>query len=85
MLARNAHGKQACIAEVGEVVEREGGVAIVDDGAPPPDRPGQGVRIGLTNGADLPWRWWVPGDPNVSKPVPVPVAPRRAGASRSSS
>ncbi|MBV9950422.1 MAG: DNA-3-methyladenine glycosylase, partial [Acidimicrobiia bacterium] len=41
---------------------------------PPPEQPAQGLRIGLSAGADLPWRWWVPGDPNVSKP-PTLLAP----------
>lgn len=43
------------------------GVRLVDDGTSPPERPGVGVRIGLSAGADHPWRWWVPGDPNVSR------------------
>ena len=34
----------------------------------PRPTPAVGVRIGLTAGADLPWRWWVPGDPHVSRP-----------------
>jgi DNA-3-methyladenine glycosylase len=45
---------------------------IGDDGTPPPALPGCSTRIGLTKGADHPWRWFVPGDPNVS-------GPRRAG------
>jgi DNA-3-methyladenine glycosylase len=51
-----------------DLVTADRGVTIVDDGTPPPDHPAQGLRIGLSAGADLPWRWWVPGDPNVSKP-----------------
>jgi DNA-3-methyladenine glycosylase len=47
-----------------------GGLTIVDDGLPPPTEPGVSVRIGLRAGAgDLhPWRWYVPGDPNLSRP-----------------
>ena len=41
-------------------------VRILDDGVAPPDSPGVSARIGLTAGADLPWRWFVRGDPNVS-------------------
>jgi DNA-3-methyladenine glycosylase len=47
------------------------GLVILDDGTQPPDAPAVGTRIGL--GAqcatrDEPWRWWVPGEPNVSRP-----------------
>ena len=47
-------------------------VTLLDDGTPPPTTPGNSVRIGLSpgKGDESPWRWWVPGDPNVS------VAPR---------
>jgi DNA-3-methyladenine glycosylase len=41
-------------------------VRIVDDGRPPPAPPAVGVRIGLTAGADRPWRYSVPGDRWVS-------------------
>ncbi len=51
-----------------DLVTADRGVALVDDGTPPPDDPANGVRIGLTNGAELPWRWWVAGDPHVSRP-----------------
>ena len=44
------------------------GPFVADDGTPPPTAPGTGLRIGLTAGADLPWRWYVPGDPNLSRP-----------------
>jgi DNA-3-methyladenine glycosylase len=44
-----------------------GAVRIVDDGTPPPDDPGISARIGITRAADLPWRWFVAGDPNVSR------------------
>jgi DNA-3-methyladenine glycosylase len=50
-----------------DVVAGDRGVTIVDDGTPPPSHPAQGLRIGLSAGADHPWRWWVPGDPNVSR------------------
>lgn len=43
-------------------------ILIVDDGTAPPRRPGNSVRIGLTAGAEHPWRWFVPGDPNLSRP-----------------
>jgi DNA-3-methyladenine glycosylase len=57
------------------IASAEGGVDLVngeiricDDGQAPPAEPGSGPRIGITRAADRPWRWWVPGDPNVSGP-----------------
>ncbi len=49
-----------------------GDLRIVDDGVPPPDAPGVSDRIGLGagKGDDRPWRWYVPGDPNVSPARP---------------
>ena len=47
-----------------------GGPTIADDGVPPPGEPGVSERIGLARGMgdDLPWRFFVPGDPNLSRP-----------------
>lgn len=42
------------------------GVTIVDDGVAPPAEPGVSRRIGLSAGVEHEWRWYVPGDPNVS-------------------
>ncbi len=44
------------------------GVRVVDDGVAPPVVPGVSVRIGVTKGADSPWRFFVPGDRHVSGP-----------------
>jgi DNA-3-methyladenine glycosylase len=46
-----------------------GPVRLLDDGTPPRSEPGNSVRIGLSpgKGDDSPWRWFVPGDPNVSR------------------
>ncbi len=46
-----------------------GSVRIVDDGVAPPAAPGISTRIGLApgRGDDHPWRYFVPGDPNVSR------------------
>jgi DNA-3-methyladenine glycosylase len=49
----------------------DGPVRLMDDGKSPPRRPGQGPRIGITVATELPWRWWVPGDPHVSRLPPV--------------
>ncbi|HVS64599.1 MAG TPA: DNA-3-methyladenine glycosylase [Thermoanaerobaculia bacterium] len=43
------------------------GPRIVDDGTPPPRRPGQGPRIGISKAIERPWRWWVEGNPHVSR------------------
>ena len=45
-----------------------GDLRIVDDGIPPPERPGVSTRIGLAAGKGdiFPWRFYLPGDPNVS-------------------
>lgn len=50
-----------------DVVTGEAGVRIIDDGTPPPRRPGRSTRIGLNAGADRRWRWFVASDPNVSR------------------
>jgi DNA-3-methyladenine glycosylase len=50
-----------------DLVHRERGVAIVDDGVAPPASPGRSRRIGLTVGVEPELRWFVPGDPNVSR------------------
>jgi DNA-3-methyladenine glycosylase len=51
-----------------DLVTGEQGVRIEDDGTPPPAEPASGPRIGITRAADLPWRFWVPGNPYVSGP-----------------
>ena len=50
-----------------DLVRGDAGVALLDDGTPPPDHPACGTRVGIRVAADAPWRWWVPGDPNVSR------------------
>jgi DNA-3-methyladenine glycosylase len=49
-----------------------GRLRIVDDGTAPPAAPGVSVRVGLAagKGDEHPWRWYVPGDPNVSRARP---------------
>lgn len=50
-----------------DLVTGEGGFHIVDDGTPPPSAPVVSARVGISRAADEPWRWYVAGDPNVSK------------------
>ncbi len=49
------------------LVSGDRGVTIVDDGQPPPPDPAVTTRIGLANGADLPWRFCVAGVSDVSR------------------
>jgi DNA-3-methyladenine glycosylase len=49
-----------------DLVTGDRGVLIADDGTPPPADPGVGPRVGITRAADVPWRFWVPGNPYVS-------------------
>ena len=49
------------------LVSGDRGVTIVDDGQPPPPTPAVTTRIGLTNGADLPWRFCIEGTADVSR------------------
>jgi len=51
-----------------DLVTGDRGVVVVSDGCPPPASPGVSRRIGLTKGAELPWRFFVTGDPHVSGP-----------------
>ncbi len=60
-----------------DLVTGTGGLRIVDDGVPPPTVPARSTRVGIRLATELPWRFWVPGDPNVSKArAPGPVPPR---------
>ena len=50
-----------------DLVTGVGGLTIVDDGVAPPLDPVVTARIGIRHAAEEPWRWYVPGNPNVSK------------------
>lgn len=65
-----------------DLVRGDAGVTILDDGLAPPADPVNDTRIGLRAGAELPWRWYVPGDPNVSRTRATPRATRPRARSR---
>jgi DNA-3-methyladenine glycosylase len=50
-----------------DLVKGDRSLVICDDGTPPPDPVGVSTRVGIRLAADRPWRWYVPGDPNVSR------------------
>lgn len=50
-----------------DLVVADSGIEVLDDGIAPPAEPGRSVRIGLSAGIDLPWRWYVPGCPDLSR------------------
>ena len=50
-----------------DLVTGAGGYGIVDDGVAPPEDPMVTTRIGIRHAAEDPWRWYVPGNPNVSR------------------
>lgn len=50
-----------------DLVTGDRGVQMVDDGAPPPAAPVVARRVGISVAVDRPWRWYVAGDPNVSR------------------
>jgi DNA-3-methyladenine glycosylase len=62
-----------------DLVTGDRGVTVVDDGTPPPADPVVTTRIGLSAGAEHPWRYLVANDPNVSV---RPGADRRPRAGR---
>ena len=49
-----------------DLVSGDRGVTIVDDDQPPPT-PAVTTRIGLTNGAELPWRFHIEGTADISR------------------
>ena len=50
-----------------DVVTGGGGTTIVEGDVAPPAEVVCTTRVGITTAADEPWRWYVAGDPNVSR------------------
>jgi DNA-3-methyladenine glycosylase len=62
-----------------DLITADRGLVLIDDGVRPPEKPGISGRVGIRVGTEFPWRFWVPGDPNVSKGrVGPPSASRRS-------
>ena len=51
-----------------DLAARSSPIYLADDGTSPPPQPACGIRVGISAGVHEPWRWWVRGDPNVSRP-----------------
>ncbi|KJV30962.1 DNA-3-methyladenine glycosylase [Luteibacter yeojuensis] len=51
-----------------DLVRARDGYTVLDDGMPPPENVPESARIGIREGTDLLWRWFVAGNTNVSKP-----------------
>jgi len=50
-----------------DLVSGDSGLVLLDDRVPPPDPPGVSPRVGITRAVEREWRWYVPGDRNVTK------------------
>jgi DNA-3-methyladenine glycosylase len=61
-----------------DLVTADRDLVLVDDGAVAPQILGTSTRVGVKEGGDRPWRWWVPGDPNVSRGRPSTWTPADA-------
>lgn len=49
-----------------DLVDATSGLAIVDDGTPPPARPVATTRVGISRAVGEPWRWYVPDNVYIS-------------------
>jgi DNA-3-methyladenine glycosylase len=58
-------------------------VRVVAGSGVDPDSVRSGPRVGITQAVDLPWRFWIDGDPSVSPFRGRPRAARRGGQRRS--
>ncbi|MGO9342585.1 MAG: DNA-3-methyladenine glycosylase [Acidimicrobiales bacterium] len=59
-----------------DLVDGNAGLVLLDDGVAAPEHPATSGRVGIRLAAELEWRWWVPGDPNVSRGRPGPAGAR---------
>jgi len=68
--ARSRRGPRDSNGDPGETPVR-----LVDDGAPPPRRPGRGTRIGIKEATEKRWRFWVRGGPQPVETLSGPECP----------
>lgn len=61
-----------------DLVVGDQGIQILDDRTPPPSAPGISTRIGISKATDLPWRWYVSGNPHVSRGKVVKIGMQKA-------
>jgi DNA-3-methyladenine glycosylase len=61
LLAARSYSASASASAAGGLVR------LLDDGTPPPRRPGRGTRIGIKVATEKRWRFWVAGNPSVSR------------------
>jgi len=54
------------VESAGDSAHNRVAVRLLDDGTPPPKRPGRGTRIGIKEATEKRWRFWVLGNPYVS-------------------
>jgi len=77
----NGPGKLTEALGIGQVHDGadlvRGPVRILDDGTEPPAVPGVSVRVGISRAVDRPWRWFVAGNPNVSRTPRASGSPSR--------
>ncbi|REK09801.1 MAG: DNA-3-methyladenine glycosylase [Acidobacteria bacterium] len=50
-----------------DLLDEGAAVALLDDGNPPRGRRRRGPRIGIRQATEKPWRWWLDGNPHVSR------------------
>ena len=75
MTATSARARRACARRSPSPARStatdltRGALRIVDDGVAPPSAPVVTTRVGLAKGRgdEHPWRFLVPGDPNISR------------------
>jgi DNA-3-methyladenine glycosylase len=60
-----------------DLVEGDKGLVLLDDGVPAPERPATSGRVGIRRAAEVEWRFWVPGEPNVSRARTAGIKPGR--------